>query len=271
MADNKVKFGLKNVHIAYAAQSGWDTPIAIPGAVNLTLDAAGNQSDFYADDSKYYSQFKNDGYTGTLEMAIFPDEVKAVLLGWYSDEDGIVEDADGVVKKFALMYEVNGDQQKRRFVDYECEISRPSVNAATTEDSNDPQTDTVNLTVVPHYFADLQKNIVSKSVKEDSDAYSSFFSAVLVPKAADEEEDEPSVTVSPSRTGIAVNGSKQLNAVTVPADAEITWSSSSTSVATVDEHGLVTGAGAGTATITATITVDGTDYTDTCSVTVSAS
>ena len=61
-----------------------------------------------------------------------------------------------------------------------------------------------------------------------------------------------------------------LDTQVTPAGTAVTWSSSSSSYATVSEAGVVTAAGAGTATITATIS-DGTDsYTDTCEVVVSA-
>lgn len=79
----------------------------------------------------------------------------------------------------------------------------------------------------------------------------------------------PSVTLSASTASIAVNGTETLTATTVPADAEVTWSSSDQLVATV-EDGVVTGVAAGDATITASITVDGQSYTDTCAVTVTA-
>lgn len=78
----------------------------------------------------------------------------------------------------------------------------------------------------------------------------------------------PSVTLSDSTATIAASGTKQLTATTVPADAEVTWSSSAEGTASVSEEGLVTGVTAGSATITATITVSGQTYTDTCAVTV---
>lgn len=82
--------------------------------------------------------------------------------------------------------------------------------------------------------------------------------------------DVPSVTVSPSRSSVNVGSTKKLTATPVPSNASVSWSSSDTDKATVSDSGVVTGVAAGTVTITATITVDGNDYTDTCSMTVNA-
>lgn len=64
-----------------------------------------------------------------------------------------------------------------------------------------------------------------------------------------------------------MGGSLILTATTVPANAVVTWTSSDDTKAYV-VNGTVTGEAEGSATITAKITVDGTDYTDTCTVTV---
>lgn len=78
----------------------------------------------------------------------------------------------------------------------------------------------------------------------------------------------PSVTLNKDATTIVANATETLTATTVPADAEVSWSTSNGEVATV-EDGVVTALAEGEAVITATITVDETDYTDTCTVTVS--
>ncbi|MBP5666273.1 MAG: Ig-like domain-containing protein, partial [Clostridia bacterium] len=80
------------------------------------------------------------------------------------------------------------------------------------------------------------------------------------------------VNVNPSSISINKGQSYQLNAIIAPdyTGAELTWSSSNTSVATV-RNGLVTGLSSGTATITATINYavpEGYLTYDTCSVTV---
>ena len=85
-----------------------------------------------------------------------------------------------------------------------------------------------------------------------------------------QEATTPSVTLDKETLSLTVGGATgALTATVVPDDSEITWESSDTGVATVS-NGTVTAVAAGTATVTAKITVDGTDYTDTCSVTVTA-
>lgn len=78
------------------------------------------------------------------------------------------------------------------------------------------------------------------------------------------------VVLTPSTADIAASGTQQLTATISPSNASntsVTYASSDTSIATVDNSGLVTGVVAGSATITVT-TADG-GYTDICDVTVS--
>lgn len=79
----------------------------------------------------------------------------------------------------------------------------------------------------------------------------------------------PSITLSQKTMSLAEGGTKALTATTVPADAVVTWASSDSTKATVSD-GTVTAVAEGSANVTATITVDGTDYTATCAVTVTA-
>jgi len=79
------------------------------------------------------------------------------------------------------------------------------------------------------------------------------------------------VNVVPSTLGLITGGTGFVYDTVSPSNAfdlNVNWSSSNTSVATVDSTGLVTAIAVGSATITGT-TVDG-GYTDTCAVTVSA-
>ena len=138
---NKVKFGLKNVYYSVITVDAdgvttFGTPVAIKGAVNLSLSASGDTNNFYADDMKYWSGTSNNGYEGDLEIALIPDSFKTDVLGFtLTAEGGILETGDEKAKNFALLYEINGDVERRRFIDYHCTATRPSAEASTTEDS----------------------------------------------------------------------------------------------------------------------------------------
>lgn len=182
--ENKVKFGVSQLTIFPEKDNGegWDAPISIPGIVNIGLEPSGSAASFFAQNIPYFVQTKNNGYTGDMEVALFPDDVLVKLLGWYKDENGnYVEDSDGTTRKFALGYQVEGDVKARRVVLYDCEIARPSTSAQTTEDSITPQTDTVSITVVPKYFDELGKNVVRAWCYEGDASYGQFFTSVVEP------------------------------------------------------------------------------------------
>lgn len=84
-----------------------------------------------------------------------------------------------------------------------------------------------------------------------------------------DSEVTPSVFLNKHNAEVEVDADITLTAITVPADATVTWSSSASGVASIDD-GVITGESEGSAIITASITVDGVSYTDTCTIVVSA-
>jgi len=81
-----------------------------------------------------------------------------------------------------------------------------------------------------------------------------------------------SIALSDSEISIDVKERYELSAIFTPSDVDnsnVTWSSSDTSIATVDKYGFVTGVAGGTAIITATAEDGG--YKDFCIVTVNES
>lgn len=188
---NKVKFGLKNVYYAVLSEDAdgvttFGSPVAIKGAVNLSLSASGDTNDFYADDMKYWSGTSNNGYEGDLEIALLPDSFKTDVLGFVqTTEGGILETGDEKAKRFALLYEVNGDVEKRRFCDFCCTATRPSSEASTTEDSTEPKTDTLSLTTAPFNYLATKNGTAQKLSRyyegESGSKYSSWFTTVPIP------------------------------------------------------------------------------------------
>ncbi|MDA2164312.1 phage tail protein, partial [Bacillus cereus group sp. Bc252] len=133
MNENKVAFGLKNVHYAlYEIKDGaitFSTPIRLPGAVELTFDPRGDLIEFYADDMLYYAASNNQGYDGTLSIATIPEQFAIDALGEQLDEtDGVLNEvADAKGKPFALLFEFDGDINATRHVMYNCAASRPTI------------------------------------------------------------------------------------------------------------------------------------------------
>lgn len=188
---NKVRFGLKELHVAfYDADSltppDWETPIAVPGSVGFKADPEGEENKFYADNATYYLSSSNDGYTAEVETALIPDAILAEMLGWEIDSNGmLVEIADGTPKRFALMFQVEGDARNRRSVYYDCQASRPSTEHKTKEKGVEPNTDTLKITIFP---IDIDGNNVVKGVLERNDTnasvYNAFFDTVTLPSLA---------------------------------------------------------------------------------------
>lgn len=184
MADtNKVKFGLKNVHYAVITITGgvysYGTPKAIEGAVNLSLDASGDETNFYADDTKYYNVTNNTGYSGTLEVAKIAESFFADVLGNVSDSNSVVfEDAEVEPKQFALLFEFSGDKNNTRHVLYNCTCSRPAMSSQTLTESKDPVTETLNITASPLPLDSNGKRLVKAKTNEGDGQYSGWFSNV---------------------------------------------------------------------------------------------
>ncbi len=78
----------------------------------------------------------------------------------------------------------------------------------------------------------------------------------------------PTISISPSANNILIGDTTSINAVTDPAGQPIiAWTSSNSSVCTVDGTGVVTAVGEGSADISATFEYKGRQYTGSCSVT----
>lgn len=182
---NKVKFGLKNCYYAKASidENGeitYTEPVRLPGAVSLSMDAEGENENFYADDGVYYVVANNAGYSGDLELALIPDAFRTDCLGEVEDSQGLaVEKSTAQVSPFALLFEFSGDQKKVRHVMYNCTASRPSVEGETVEDSKTPKTETLTIAAAPVPANDFVK--ARTTDKTTTAVYDAWFTTVQLP------------------------------------------------------------------------------------------
>ena len=192
---SKVRFGLSKAYYAPIIVSGstesYGTPVALPGAVSLTLNREGSESStFWADNVSYYVvPGTNGGYTGTLTLALVPDSFRVAVLGEVVDDNGMqVEITDAETKRFALMYEVEGDADKKRYVFFNCMAQRIAPGANTKSDSTSPDTQDLEFTAIGKDFTfggtGVIKNIVRGSAEEAATAFATWYTTVPVPTKA---------------------------------------------------------------------------------------
>lgn len=157
MAENKVRFGLKNVYYALLTEAAdsstnnsFGTPKAVPGAVSMTMDSNGTDGTFYADNVAYYKTFANNGYTGSLEMARITDEMLEDVWGM-TVENGILTEKNNVQPKpFALMFQISGDKNEELYVLYRVvPTSKPSMGSETVAEQVEPGTQTFDFQALP--------------------------------------------------------------------------------------------------------------------------
>lgn len=177
---NKIKYGIRSVYYAVATQGTggaltYSTPVALPGAVNLTLSQEGEDNPFYADDVVYFRSASNNGYSGTLELALVPDSFFADVLGMAKNADDVyIEKADDTTHEFALMFEFQGDESATRHLLYRCSCTRPDIAGATKEAGITPQTETLNISVMPR----INDYLVKAKCPSTSAKYDTWFSEV---------------------------------------------------------------------------------------------
>ena len=188
-----IKFGLKNLHYALVTEttqsgvttSSYGTIKSWPGAVSISLQASQDKTVFRADDSDYYVSYGEGQYSGTLETALIPDDLKKDL-GWVRTDDNglLVESSDDykVTKYVALLFEFNNDDKATRHVFYKTSFSRADVAGQTTGEGGtiQPQTETVNITAVPR--ADEDRDIhACTGPATTTGSYSAWYTTVQVP------------------------------------------------------------------------------------------
>lgn len=177
---NKITFGLENVHYAVMTENSdgsisYGKPMPIKGAVELSLEPQGEEGKFKADNIDYFISESNEGYTGTLKVAILPDHFKQEILGEIIKNNIVIEVANNSQKSFALLFQFEGDKKGIRHVLYKCDAKRPKVASATKDGSN-YNTDELSFTASARSIDKVVKIRTNEST--DSSVYNAWFNAV---------------------------------------------------------------------------------------------
>lgn len=233
------------------------------GGRSYDAQPAGNSGGIWADGREVYAYEDSQGYNDTVTTVGVTDDVEEDWYGRTVNDDGSVDEyADGAeYPQFALVIiEDTTDGVGKTTIFYYSHILQRSAQSGATSEGNglNPQFPQHNIAHRPRLDCMCVKREIPSKTK---------IATIPEPTRA-----TPHVSIAEATASVAVGSTVALTVDSVyPAGATITWTSGTTSKATVSADGVVTGVAAGTSVITATITVGGTTYTDTCNVTVTSS
>ena len=182
--ENKVVYGLENAHYAkltfgVGGAPTFATPVALKGSVEFKMDPETNSVEFAADnDSQYFTEDENNGYSGTLTIANMPLSFRRDILGEVINvTDGtITELADAKFSPFALLFQFDGDKTKTRHLIYYCNGSRATISSKRGKDISG-----VELPFKAKQLAVGNKKLIkTQTTSEESTKYANWFKTVYL-------------------------------------------------------------------------------------------
>lgn len=185
----KIIYGLKNLHYApiTIGEGGavtYGKPVAIPGAREMGLDAQGEDTKVYADDTQYVVISVNTGYEGDLTVLKLPDSFYTECLGQKVDANGaLVESEDDIKNAFALLGEFSTESaEKKRFVLYNCIAGRPTFGGSTKEETVEATELVVPIVAAAASDTGATKATITNTASPEK--FAGWFDAVYVPVEA---------------------------------------------------------------------------------------
>lgn len=266
------KIGFRNLRyqkMTDEANETYSGPIKPMGkAIGFKIEPQTNTAELYADDGLAESATVTNKYNITATITELSEEVEADLYGHTVDSvhGGIIKKNTDVAPFVAVYGEKTmSDGSWKPFWLTKVKFTQPN---------DDNQTKTENLEYRTQEFSGVsyarqRDNVAIHSVSSTDphfDAATYKASVYEVPTAIA----VTSITLNKSTATLSVGGEEELTATFTPTGAtnkNVTWFSTDTSKAVVDENGKVKALAAGTATITA-VTNDG-NKTASCTVTIS--
>lgn len=182
----KVLFNIKKLQfskiesISAAGVPTYGTPLLMPGTVSLSLDSEDSSEPFYADGEAYYTPNGSETVTGTLENALFTEEVLKALYAYVTDTNGNLLQTDGQVSEFGMQFACDSDDGEVYFTYYRVSTNKPGLNLTTNAPSATINPQSVNVTASTISLADGTKIIKSYATKTATN-YATYFDAITVP------------------------------------------------------------------------------------------
>ena len=184
MADtNKVLFGFSDLYIGTFTVSDvgvvtMGTPYHQKGAVGFSPEESDDREDFYADNVPYYTTYSTGTYEGDLTVAKLDDAFKKNFLGYVELDDGGLAQIKGASRpNVYIMFEIQGDQHKRRVIFYNGSLGAVTREYNTIEETRTPVTESIAV----RFTGDNGTGITKVTYNEDDTGYATLFTAPPAP------------------------------------------------------------------------------------------
>jgi len=180
---NKVEFGISQLHVGTytVADDGTvtlGTPYHQKGAVSIKPEPDSESSDFYADNTKFWSEYADNGDTGSIVVAKFDDDFKTQFLGYKkTDKGGLARVKDAERPKVYIAFEAKGDAHARRMIVYNVTLGSITREHNTTEKSKTPDTESLDYTAA----GDNATGIVNAVYSPTDTGYDELFTSPSAP------------------------------------------------------------------------------------------
>lgn len=175
---NKVEFGISNLYVGtYSVGTTGTVTMGTPyhqaGAVSFSPDENSDKTDFYADNVIYWSGYSGGTFEGDLEVAKFDDTFKKNFLGYIqkASDGGLALVKNAVKPNVWIAFQVEGDSESRRCIMYNCSLGGITREYATIEETKEPATETIAVTVA----GDNATGISMVSYNKTTTGYSTLF------------------------------------------------------------------------------------------------
>lgn len=184
---NKTEYGFRNVWYAPIESEEdntftYGTPKSFLaegcGGIGVNLAPVGESSELHADDVVWEEDENNQGYDGDLTLTKVSKDFKKDIMGMTEDLNGaLTEHADAKFKKFALGFEVQGNEKPKRTWYLNCSCGRFADEHGTNETSKTYSQPAISLKARPRPYDKKVKSSLTLS-ETNQTAYENFFNAV---------------------------------------------------------------------------------------------
>ena len=175
---NKVEFGISNLYVGtYTVGTTGSVTMGTPyhqaGAISFSPEEQSEANNFYADNVIYWSGYTGGTFEGDLEVAKFDDTFKTQFLGYIqkASDGGLAVVKNATKPKVYIAFQVEGDSESRRVIMYNCSLGGITREYATEEESIEPATETIAVTVA----GDNKTGISMVSYNQATSGYSTLF------------------------------------------------------------------------------------------------